>query len=265
MTLYNLPPKRRRSKWRKIRTAIITLIIITIYGWIFFGIDIAWGRVFDRILKNSGIIIPQLFNPDWSVLNKVLLKIQETILIAFSGTLMASVLAVPLGLLAARNVSNRYIALTFKWILSANRSFPEIILAIIFVAAVGPNAFAGVLAIAIHSTGMLGKLYSEVVESIEMDTVDAIKANGANRIQVLFHGVLPQVMPEFLSYAIYRFEIDIRSSSVLGVVGAGGIGTMIIFASNNRNWSEMGLVLLSIIIVVIIIDYISSRIRKKIV
>src|SRR5699024_11466123 len=116
------------------------------------------------------------------------LKIQEIILIAFSGTLIASVMAIPLGLLAAKNVSNRYIVFIFKWILSANRSFPEIILAVIFVAAVGPNAFAGVLAIAVHSTGMLGKLYSEVVESIEMDTVDTIKASGANRIQVLFQG-----------------------------------------------------------------------------
>src|SRR5699024_11914493 len=137
MTLYNLPPKRRRSKWRKIRTAIITLIIITIYGWIFFGIDIAWGRVFDRILKNSGIIIPQLFNPDWSVLNKVLLKIQETILIAFSGTLMASVLAVQIGLLAARYVFISYFALNFKCILYSNRSYSEIILTIIFVEDVG--------------------------------------------------------------------------------------------------------------------------------
>src|SRR5699024_5328982 len=123
----------------------------------------------------------------------------------------------------------------------------------------------GVLAIAIHSTGMLGKLYSEVLESIDMQVVEAMEANGANKIQILFHGVLPQVIPEFLSYAIYRFEIDIRASSVLGIVGAGGIGTMILFASRNRNWNEMGLILLAIIIVVTIIDTLSAKIRQKIV
>ncbi|WP_197046660.1 PhnE/PtxC family ABC transporter permease [Oceanobacillus salinisoli] len=138
-------------------------------------------------------------------------------------------------------------------------------MAILFVVAVGPNAFAGVLAIAIGSTGMLGKMFSEIIESIDMQVVEAMQANGANRIQILFYAVMPQIIPEFLSYAIYRFEVDIRASSILGIVGAGGIGTIIIFASNNRNWNEMGTILLAIIIVVTIIDFASARIRRKIV
>lgn len=265
MTSYNLPPKQKISAWKRVKTVLIITAVILLYVWTFLGIDIEWGRVFERVIKNAGILIPELFSPDWSALGEVSMKILETIFIAFAGTLMASILAVPLGFLAAKNMSNGFFATLFKWVLSANRSFPELILAILFVVAVGPNAFAGVLAIAIHSTGMLGKLYSEVVESIDMNIVEAMKASGANRVQILFYGVLPQVIPEFLSYAIYRFEIDIRASSVLGIVGAGGIGTMIIFASTNRNWNEMGLILLAIVIVVMVIDNISSRIRKKIV
>ncbi|HLR08995.1 MAG TPA: phosphonate ABC transporter, permease protein PhnE [Bacillota bacterium] len=265
MAEYNLPPKTTVSWQKRIKAVFIALAVVALYLWTFLGIDIEWGRAIERISENFGVVIPKLFNPDWAVTREVTAKIMETIFIAFAGTLMASILAVPLGFLAAKNMTHPVIALIGKWLLSANRSFPELILAILFVAAIGPNAFAGVLAIAIHSTGMLGKLYSEVLESIDMQVVEAMEANGANKIQILFHGVLPQVIPEFLSYAIYRFEIDIRASSVLGIVGAGGIGTMIIFASMNRNWNEMGLILLAIIIVVTIIDTLSAKIRQKIV
>ncbi|HLR14337.1 MAG TPA: phosphonate ABC transporter, permease protein PhnE [Bacillota bacterium] len=260
-----LPPKPKKSLYKKIKYTLITLAVIGIYVWTFLGIDINWGRAIERVINNFGNIIPKLFSPDWAASGEVASMMMETIFIAFAGTLMASILAVPLGFIAAKNVTNRFVGTLGKWVLSANRSFPELILAILFIVAVGPNAFAGVLAIAIHSTGMLGKLYAEVIESIDMDIIEAMESSGANKIQILFFGVIPQVIPEFLSYAIYRFEIDIRASSVLGIVGAGGIGTMIIFASMNRNWNEMGLILLAIIIVVTIIDMISSRIRRKLV
>ncbi|WP_430788682.1 phosphonate ABC transporter, permease protein PhnE [Virgibacillus flavescens] len=266
MKTFSLPPKPPKSGLNKIKKVFITIALIALYIWTFLGIDIDWGRAIERSISNFSVIIPKLFSPDWSATGEVTLKIIETVLIAFAGSFMAAVLAVPLGFLAAKNMSRiNFLSSIGKWILSAVRAFPDIILAILFVVAVGPNAFAGVLAIAIGSTGMLGKLYSEVVESIDMKVVEAMEANGANKVQMLFYGVIPQIIPEFLSYAIYRFEIDVRASSILGIVGAGGIGTMIIFAANNRNWSEMGLILLAIIIVVTIIDFISARIRRKIV
>lgn len=265
MDNYTLPPKPKKSVWKKIKYVLIVLAVIGLYVWTFLGIDINWERAMERVVKNFSNVVPKLFSPDWSATGQVSEMMLETIFIAFAGTLMASILAVPLGFIAAKNMTNRYISGAGKWLLSANRSFPELILAILFIVAVGPNAFAGVLAIAIHSTGMLGKLYAEVVESIDMEIVEAMEASGANKIQILFYAVIPQVIPEFLSYAIYRFEIDIRASSVLGIVGAGGIGTMIIFASMNRNWNEMGLILLAIILVVTVIDAISTRIRRKIV
>ncbi|MUK89733.1 phosphonate ABC transporter, permease protein PhnE [Ornithinibacillus sp. L9] len=261
-----LPPKPEKSLFKKIRAIFITLLVIAMYVWTFVGIDIDWGRAIERSISNFHRVVPKLFSPDWAAAGDVGLAMLETVFIAFAGSLMAAVLAVPLSFLAAQNMMGGKVVSTIgKWILSAIRAFPDLILAILFVVAVGPNAFAGVLAIAIGSTGMLGKMFSEIIESIDMDVVQAMEANGANKIQILFYGVIPQITPEFLSYAIYRFEVDIRASSILGIVGAGGIGTMIVFASSNRNWNEMGMILLAIIIVVTVIDFASARIRRKIV
>lgn len=154
MTPANLPPKRKGSSWKKVKVILIILGVIAIYTWTMMSIDIEWGRIIERTIKNMRIMIPKLFRPNWAILGEVSLKVFETIFIAFAGTLMASVLALSLGFLAAKNMSNIFFTTIFKRILSAIRSFPELILAILFVVAVGPNTFAGVLAIKIHSTGM---------------------------------------------------------------------------------------------------------------
>ncbi len=112
---------------------------------------------------------------------------------------------------------------------------------------------------------MLGKLYSEGIENIDKGPTEALISTGANRFQILWYAVLPQVLPDFLSYTLYRFEINVRSAAILGVIGAGGIGTPLIFALSSRNWSRVGIILLGIILMVIIIDFISSSIRKRIV
>ena len=264
---YDLPPKKVTPAKKKIRNILILLAILSVYIFTFINVNINWTRVFsERTINSFNRVIPQLFSPDWSQFGKVFEKMVETVFIAYAGSLMAAIIAVPLAFFAANNISRFRAFSTFgKLILDAIRAFPELVFAIIFVATVGPSPFAGVLAIAINSTGMLGKLYSEVIESIDMKVVEAMEANGANKVQILFYGIIPQVIPEFLSYAIYRFEIDVRSSSVLGIVGAGGIGTLITFAVMNRNWSEVGMILLVIILVVTIIDYLSSYIRRRIV
>ncbi|MBC5636967.1 phosphonate ABC transporter, permease protein PhnE [Ornithinibacillus sp. BX22] len=266
MENYQLPPKPAKSTFKRVRTITILILVAALYVWTFTTINIDWGRAIERAINNFHRVIPRLFSPDWAAAADVGAAMLETVFIAFAGSLMAAIIAVPLSFLAAQNMmGGKIVSVIGKWILSAIRAFPDLILAILFVVAVGPNAFAGVLAIAIGSTGMLGKMFSEIIESIDMDVVQAMEANGANKIQILFYGVIPQIIPEFLSYAIYRFEVDIRASSILGIVGAGGIGTMIVFASSNRNWNEMGMILLGIIIVVTIIDFASARIRRKIV
>ncbi|MGM8214690.1 phosphonate ABC transporter, permease protein PhnE [Bacillaceae bacterium W0354] len=263
---YELPPKKPVSSKKVIRNILIVIAVLALYIWTFTSIRIDFAKVWERFLSNYDRVVPKLFSPNWERAPEVIDKMIETIFIAYVGSLAAAIIAVPLGFLAAKNMTGSRIFSTLGvWILSAVRAFPEIILAILFIVAVGPTPFAGILAIAIGSTGMLGKLYAESLESIDMNVVEAMEANGANKLQVMFHGIIPQVIPEFLSYAIYRFEIDVRASTVLGYVGAGGIGTMIYFAQTGRNWSDMGMILLVIIIVVTIIDYASSYIRRKIV
>ncbi|MBU6081792.1 MULTISPECIES: phosphonate ABC transporter, permease protein PhnE [Allobacillus] len=260
------PPKKQIPTSKRIKRIAIALAVLAMYIWTFVSIDIDFARVIERASANFSRVLPRLFSPNWDMAGEVVEMMIETIFIAYVGSLAAAILAIPLGFLAAHNITNSKILTTIgKWILSAVRAFPEIILAILFVVVVGPTPFAGILAIAIGSTGMLGKLYSEVLESIDMNIVEAMKANGSNGLQIMFHGIFPQIIPEFLSYAIYRFEVDVRASTILGYVGAGGIGTMIFFAQSSRNWSDMGMILLVIIVVVTIIDYTSSYIRKRIV
>ncbi len=121
------------------------------------------------------------------------------------------------------------------------RTFPEIVLAIMFIKAVGPGSFAGVLAVSIHSIGMLGKLFSEALENMDHGADEAIYAAGGTATDVLTLATIPTIMPEFLSYTLYRFEIAVRSASILGMVGAGGIGTPLLFAIQTRSWDRVGL------------------------
>ncbi len=152
-----------------------------------------------------------------------------------------------------------------KFTLSVIRVFPEMIVAILFIKAVGPGSFAGVLALGVHSIGMLAKLFSETIEGIDSGPEEALIACGANRLQIIRFAVIPQVIPQFLSYTLYRFEINIRSATTLGLVGAGGIGTPLIFALQVRNWNRVGVILLGIVLLVVVTDFISSRFRAKII
>ncbi|WP_102028019.1 phosphonate ABC transporter, permease protein PhnE [Salirhabdus sp. Marseille-P4669] len=263
---FRLPPKPNRTR-KRVRNIIIALVLAVIYFWAFSGVikKIDWS-FFGEMGEKFGKVIPRLFDPAWEEFEKVFDLILETIFIAYGGTLIAAVLAVPFGFWAARNMVKSPIWNTLgKWFLILDRTFPELILAILFVISVGPGAFAGMLTIGLTAFGMLGKLYAEVIESIDMKVVEAMEANGANKIQILFYAIFPQVLPEFLSFALYRFEIDIRASTVLGLVGAGGIGTLIVITAANRNWEQLGLIIISIVVVVMIIDFISSKIRKRLV
>lgn len=268
-----LPPRPQKN-WKQRGMQILwPLLFISLISWSVYGVydRMNLERVFsERTIERTQTVVPQLLQLNFNQFGRIMELILETLAIAFAGCLMATILAIPLGFLTAKNMMGntwlgRILHSFFKLWLNATRTFPEILLALIFVASIGPSAFAGVLAIAIGSTGMLGKLYGETIETIDMSIVEAMEANGANKIQILFYAILPQVVPEFLSYAIYRFEIDVRASTILGVIGAGGIGTLIVISAANRNWGEVGLIVFAIIIVVTAIDYFSAFTRKKLI
>lgn len=193
---------------------------------------------------------------------RVLPALIESIQIAWIGTIIAALLSLPLALLGARTLFPR-IARLVKLISATARAFPEILLAIYFVPIVGLGAFAGALAIGISSVGMLTKLGAEVVESIDMGPVEAVQAAGGSRLLALRYAVVPQVLPEIVAHWLFRFELNIRASAVLGVVGAGGVGGVLLNTLRYRHFEKAAAVLLLTILVVLIIDMASGTIRRR--
>ena len=203
--------------------------------------------------------------PDLSVLGNALRGAMETIQIAVVGTAVAAVLALPMGFAAARNAAPAWLFYWARTLLNAFRAVDTLVYALFFVAAVGLGPFPGVLAVMVYTATVLAKLYSEAIEAIEPGPVEAVRATGATTLQVLRWGVLPQLVPQFLSFTLYRFETNIRAAAVLGFVGAGGIGFYIQTYLRLLNYPAAATVLLVLIGLVMIVDFASSRLRARLV
>jgi phosphonate transport system permease protein len=189
----------------------------------------------------------------------------QTIQIAIVGTVVAAVLALPVGFAAARNAAPRWLFYTSRLLLNAFRAVDTLVYALFFVAAVGLGPFPGVLAVIVYTTTVLAKLYSEAIEAIEPGPVEAVRATGATALQVLRWGVLPQLVPQFLSFTLYRFETNIRAAAVLGFVGAGGIGFYVQTYLRLLNYPAAASVLLVLVGLVMVVDFASSRLRARLV
>jgi phosphonate transport system permease protein len=197
-------------------------------------------------------------------------RMGETILLALMGTVFGVIISAPLSFLGARNLMGgsavgRGIYWVVRLIFTITRSIEVLILGVIMVVIVGIGSYAGVLAIVVHSVGSLGKLYSEAIESIEPGPVEAITATGANRVATVLYGVVPQVVPAFLSVTIYWWDHNVRMSTVLGLVGGGGIGFLLIQYMNLLQFNQAATVLWMIVIVVTVLDYASAAIRSRLV
>jgi len=210
---------------------------------------------------NMATFLSDFFPPnfrDWEVYLKEMII---TIQIAVWGTALAIVLAIPCGLLCAENITPAYIHQPMRRLMDAFRAVNEMVFALLFIVAVGLGPFAGVLALFISTTGTLAKLFSEAVEAIDPQPVDGIRATGANSLEEITYGVIPQVLPLWISYALYRFEANVRGASVLGIVGAGGIGQVLWEVMRGFQYAETCALLIILIASVSIIDFISARIR----
>ncbi len=190
----------------------------------------------------------------------------ETVQMALAGTFLALLVAFPVGFLAARNTTpHRYIYFGLRTVLNLLRTIPDLALGLLFVAAVGLGAFAGTMALAIHTATVLGKLLSESVENIDEGVVEAIRATGAGYCQMLSFAVLPQILPDLISFTLYRFETNIRAASVLGLIGAGGIGYLMNTSFRTFQYEEAAAIVLVLIALVMLVDYLSSRLRNLVV
>jgi phosphonate transport system permease protein len=260
-----LPKKPRSSSLKK---TLFYIVLISLVGWSlesvkFIGIMGTAAATFKSML--SGLV-----HPDWVYLSDLSIDglpyaVIETIAIAISGTFVSAILAIPIALLASQNIVGPRRAQIGKYLITMIRTFPEIILALIFIGIVGPGAPAGILALGVHSIGMLGKLFSESIESMDIGVKEAVESCGGNKVEVLFRAVIPQVSAEFISYTLFRFETNMRAAATLGVVGAGGFGAPLIFAIVGLQWSRTFTIVTILIITVTLIDFLSGSIRKKLV
>lgn len=253
-------PERPREVFRW----VVTAVAIALFFW---GVteEIRWSRLLRAPGEFINISILMFRDPEWSVVPSLLGSMWESISIAWLGTLFASVAAIPLSFLAAENLVGRPVAWVTRQVFNALRAVPELILAVAFIPIFGLSPTTGVVAIAVGSVGTLGKLCYEVVEGLDPGPIEAADAVGADRLQRLRWGVVPQVMPELTSFALYRFEVNIRASAVLGVVGAGGIGRDLSQYVGFKVWERVGLALVVVIVSTILVDEISGRIRRRIV
>jgi phosphonate transport system permease protein len=207
-----------------------------------------------------GFMAPDFHN--WpTYLNEMVVTIQ----IAIWGTVLAVLAGIPFGILSSENMAPIWVVQPVRRLMDACRAINEIVFAMLFVVAVGLGPFAGVMALFVHTTGIVAKLFSEAVEAIDPRPVEGIRATGAGRIQQVVFGVIPQVLPLWISYALYRFESNVRSATVLGIVGAGGIGQLLWEYIRGFYYSETAAVIIIIVVTVSILDIVSQRLRKLVI
>ena len=240
------------------------LFIIFIAVWSVSNLNIPWFYFLDAHVQALDLF-SRMFPPDWSFFGKITDALLETLHIATLGTVFAVLLAFPTAIISARNTTfNSTVWLIGRFILVISRSVNTVVWGLLFVAIFGPGPLAGIFSVAARSIGFVGKLIAEAIEEIDHGTVEAIAATGASQPKVLLKGVLPQVMPVIFGTIIYRWDINIRESTVLGFVGAGGIGILLYSSINLFAWHEVSVMLISIFGVVIVSEYLSIKARAKI-
>lgn len=295
------PPRPKRG----VRFFLLLAVFFLLLGWSFQGAKIRPGELVEgipQIFVTLGRMLPPDFSkvtdaksyffPENFSIAKLLLPLPvseeqartkqrwwdntfpqtvvgatvETIQMALAGTFLALVVAFPVGFLAARNTApHPAVYHATRIVLNFLRTIPDLALGLLFVAAVGLGAFAGTLALFIHTATVLGKLLSESVENIDEGVVEAIRATGASYTQILTFAVLPQVLPDLISFTLYRFETNIRAASVLGLIGAGGIGYLMNTSFRTFQYQEAASIVLVLIVLVMAVDYASSRLRRLVV
>lgn len=256
---------KKETFLRKYKSMFLGVLLVGIYYWAISGTDTSLSTLI-RGIPYMLDFMGRMFPPDIANLSKFLLKTVETLQMAILGSTFGMLIALPLSFLAARNItSNKFIYHTTRTFFDSLRGINEIVWGLIFVSMVGLGPFPGVLALTAHVTGALGRYFSDSIETVDSETIRAIISTGANKVQVVVRGILPQVKPLFINYGLYYFENNFRAATVLGLVGAGGIGMELLTSMRLFKNEEVFTILIIMVVTVGLIDRFSAYVRKKIV
>jgi phosphonate transport system permease protein len=243
----------------------LILILAVWFGYSLLGVKTDWSRM--ASLKQMAITISRFFPPNLSFVLTLLRPTIETFMIAVLGTLLAVILSIPVSFLAARNITP-YFPITYpigRFIMTISRSIHEIVWGLIFVAALGLGAFPGIIAIGMRSVGFLSKLTAEEIEQVNIGPIEAIEATGATKAQVILYGIIPQILHLFIGNTIFQWDLNIRRATIIGLVGAGGIGIVFSVQMAMYNYRNATATIVAILILVIIGEYVSNRLRMKVI
>jgi phosphonate transport system permease protein len=249
---------------KRIWNVVIALAAAALYVWALRGTEFQWSKI-ARSFPHAWDFLQRMTPPDWSVRGNALTALAETIQMALLGTTIGAILSLPLGVMAARNLSPRWLFLAARGLLNLIRTVPSVVWGLFFVAAVGLGSFSGVLALSCYTVGYLAKFYYETFESMDDSAAEALRAAGASKPQIFQYAILPQSLPLLLNYTLFILEYSIRAATILGVVGAGGVGAYLYMYIGNFDYQKAATMLLMLLIVVIAMDFISARVRQYLV
>lgn len=242
----------------------LLIAAVALYVWSFLGVEFRWAS-FARSFPNAADFVSRMLPPDATESGTLFEALLVTVQMALLGTTFGAVLSLPLGVAAARNLSPRALFWVARGLLNVIRAVPSVVWGLFFVAAVGLGPLAGVFALTFYTTGYLGKFYYETFESLENSAAQALAAGGANRVQVFQYAILPQSLPLLLNYTLFIFEYSIRAATILGVVGAGGIGYYLTVYFGNFEYQKAAMLMLILLGVVLVMDGISAWVRHALV
>jgi phosphonate transport system permease protein len=237
---------------------------VLLYGWALRGVEVDATKL-ACALPHTWDFVSRMLPPDWSVTGTALSALAETIQMGLIGTTLGAVVSLPLGVLAARNLSPAPVSLVARGLLNLIRTVPSVVWGLFFVAAVGLGSFSGVLALAAYTTGYLGKFYYETFESMDDAAAAALRTSGASQPQIFQYAILPQSLPLLLNYTVFILEYSIRAATILGVVGAGGIGFYLYVYLRNFEYTKAATLLVLLLVVVVAMDALSGWVRRRLV
>ncbi|MDU0995290.1 MAG: phosphonate ABC transporter, permease protein PhnE [Staphylococcus lugdunensis] len=250
------------NKKLSLKTSFSILIVAVLVIWSFVYTGFSFSDLMVGV-PQIGDFFKQMFPPEWSYLKAIWQPMLDTIRMAIVGTFLGAIVSVPIALICASNIiRTKWITIPARFILNIVRTIPDLLLAAIFVAVFGIGQIPGVLALFILTICVIAKLLYEAIETIDPGPIEALTAVGANKLQIIHFAVMPQIITYFISYVLYAFEINVRASTVLGYIGAGGIGLYLQQTLQVFDYAKTGLIILIIIVVVVLIDYVSTKSRE---